>query len=275
MSHPISKSSFAVSAALFFALAGISAWGVVRPAPAHQPTAKPPAHSRAGAACPWLNPHLPIARRVAMLMRKMSLADELNMVAGHGMRPYVGNIAPIPALCIPAFTLEDGPNGVGDGLTKVTQLPSGASLAASFSRRLAFKYGQVVGAEQAAKGSNVDLGPTVNILRDPRWGREFESLSEDPFLAAQIDVAEIRGIQSQGTIAQVKHFAGYNQETNRNTPEDQAIVSARALHEIHFPAFRAAVQKAHVGSMMCSYATVNGAYSCQNSFLLTRVLRRE
>ncbi len=275
MSHSNAKSFFAVHTAWLFSLACMTAWGVTRPGPAHMPAARPPAHLRASAACPWLNPHLPIARRVAMLMRKMSLADELNMVAGHGMRPYVGNISPIPALCIPALTLEDGPNGVGDGLTGVTQLPSGASLAASFSRRLAFKYGQVIGAEQAAKGSDVDLGPTVNILRDPRWGREFESLSEDPFLAANIDVAEIRGIQSQGTIAQVKHFAAYNQETNRNTPLDQVTVSLRALHEIYFPAFRAAVRKAHVGSLMCSYATVNGEYSCQNPFLLTRVLRRE
>ena len=225
--------------------------------------------------CPWLNAHLPIAQRVALLMRKMTLADEIGVVEGHGVHPYVGDIAENAALCLPRIGLEDGPNGVGDGMTGVTQLPSGAALAATFSRTLAYQYGRVIGAEQATKGSSVDLGPTVNIDRDPRWGREFESLSEDPRLAGAIAAAEIRGIQSQGTIAQVKHFDAYNQETYRNTPEDDVLVSRRALHEIYMPAFRAAIRRGKVGSMMCSYATVNGHYSCQNHYLLTDVLRRE
>ena len=225
--------------------------------------------------CPWLDAHLPIAQRVALLMRKMTLADEIGVVEGHGVHPYVGDIAENAALCLPRIGLEDGPNGVGDGMTGVTQLPSGAALAATFSRTLAYQYGRVIGAEQATKGSSVDLGPTVNIDRDPRWGREFESLSEDPRLAGAIAAAEIRGIQSQGTIAQVKHFDAYNQETYRNTPEDDVLVSRRALHEIYMPAFRAAIRRGKVGSMMCSYATVNGHYSCQNHYLLTDVLRRE
>ena len=225
--------------------------------------------------CPWLNRHLPIARRVAMIMSKMTLADEIGLVEGHGMHPYVGDIVENTALCLPPMGLEDGPNGVGDGLTGVTQLPSGASLAATFSRSLAYRYGQVIGAEQAAKGAAVDLGPTVNIDRDPRWGREFESLSEDPRLAGALAAAEIRGIQSQGTIAQVKHFDAYNQETNRNTSKDQVIVSRRALEEIYMPAFRTAIRGGRVGSIMCSYATVNGHYSCQSHYLLTGVLRGE
>jgi len=115
----------------------------------------------------------------------------------------------------------------------------------------------------------------VNIDRDPRWGREFESLSEDPRLAGEIAAAEIRGIQREGTIAQVKHFDAYNQETYRNTSKDDVIVSRRALHEIYMPAFRTAIRHGKVGSMMCSYATVNGHYSCQNHYLLTDVLRRK
>ena len=225
--------------------------------------------------CPWLNPRLPIAQRVALILRKMTLADEIGIVEGHGVHPYVGDIKENAALCLPRIGLEDGPNGVGDGMTGVTQLPSGASLAATFSRNLAYQYGQVIGAEQAAKGSSVDLGPTVNIDRDPRWGREFESLSEDPHLAGVIAAAEIRGIQREGTIAQVKHFDAYNQETYRNTAKDDVLVSRRALHEIYMPAFRAAIRHGQVGSMMCSYATVNGHYSCQNPYLLTDVLRRE
>lgn len=225
--------------------------------------------------CPWLDSHLPVAKRVAMIMHKMTLADEINLVEGHGMHPYVGDIAENARLCLPEIGLEDGPNGVGDGMTGVTQLPSGASLAASFSRGLAYRYGRVIGAEQASKGAAVDLGPTVNIDRDPRWGREFESFSEDPELAARLGVAEIRGIQSQRTIAQVKHFAAYNQETYRTTPQDRVSVSERALQELYLPAFRAAIRRAKVGSIMCAYSTVNGYYSCENRALLTGVLRGE
>ena len=225
--------------------------------------------------CPWLDSHLSIAKRVAMIMHKMTVADEIKLVEGHGLHPYVGDIVKNARLCLPSIGLEDGPNGVGDGMTGVTQLPSGAALAATFSRSLAYQYGKVIGAEQAAKGSSVDLGPTVNLDRDPRWGREFESLSEDPVLTAQLGVAEIGGIQSQGTIAQVKHFVAYNQETNRNTPQDKVTVSQRALHELYLPAFRAAIRSGKVGSIMCAYSTVNGHYSCQNRDLLTGVLRGE
>ncbi len=260
---------------LLLAVIGAAVFSLAACGTAHAAQAKPAVPAGMPAGCPWLNPHLPIATRVAMIMRKMTIGEEIWLVAGHGTRPYVGNIAGIPALCIPPLGLEDGPNGVGDGLTLVTNLPSGASVAATFSRKLAYEYGQVIGAEQAAKGSAVDLGPTVNIDRDPRWGREFESLSEDPRLAADLGVAAIRGIQIQGTMAQVKHFDAYNQETYRNTPKDDVIVGQRALHEIYMPAFRAAIRKAKVGSIMCSYATVNGYYSCQNHYLLTGVLRDE
>ena len=237
--------------------------------------AAPPKPAGTVADCPWLNPHLPIAKRVAMLMKRMTVAQEISMVAGHGTKPYVGDTPAIPSLCIPSIGLEDGPNGVGDGMKDVTNLPAGTAVSATFSRKLAFEYGRVIGAEQAAKGSAVDLGPTVNIDRDPRWGREFESLSEDPTLAADIAVAEIRGIQSSGTMAQVKHFDAYNQETYRNTPENNVSVSGRALHELYMPAFRAAIRRAKVGSAMCAYSTVNGYYSCENHYLQTDALRDE
>ncbi len=261
------------AAALGMAVLTLAACGTR--ATKHPAPAKAPGSVGVAADCPWLNPHLPIATRVALIMRKMTIADEIALVEGHGVHPYVGDIPQNAALCLPSVGLEDGPNGVGDGLTGVTQLPSGASLAATFSRRLAYRYGQVIGAEQASKGTSVDLGPTVNIDRDPRWGREFESLSEDPHLAGRLAAAEIRGIQSQGTIAQVKHFDAYNQETNRNTNQDQVMVSQRALHEIYMPAFRTAIRDGRVGSLMCAYSIVNGHYSCQSHRLLTDVLRGE
>jgi beta-glucosidase len=205
----------------------------------------------------------------------MTLANEITMVEGQGTaQPYVFYMAAQPSLCIPAMGLEDGPLGVGDGLTGVTQLPSGASLAATFDTSLARRYGAVIGQEEWGKGAAVNLGPTVNILRDPRWGRSFEAFTEDPFLNAALAVSEIRGVQDQGEMSQVKHFAAYNQETNRNTPADDVIVSNRTLHEIYLPAFQQAVTRARVASVMCAYSVINGNFACQNPYLETQVLRQ-
>jgi beta-glucosidase len=219
-----------------------------------------------GGSCPWLDRSLPAGQRVGMVLSRMTLADKITLVSGSG------SVAAIPRLCLPAMELQDGPSGVGDGLTGVTQLPAAVSLAATWDRSLASAYGKVIGAEQRGKGKQVDLGPTVNIDRDPRWGRSFETYGEDPYLNAAMSVPEIEGVQSQGVMAQVKHFAVYNQETARNTPGDDAIVSERALHEIYLPAFWAATTRAKAASVMCSYATINGVGACQNQYLLGQTL---
>jgi beta-glucosidase len=225
------------------------------------------------ASCPWVSSRAPISVRVAQLMSQMSLADEITMVEGHGTtNPYVFYTPAIPALCIPAVGLEDGPAGVADGLTGVTQLPAGVALAASWDPSLAGQYGQVIGAEEYGKGASANLGPTVNIDRDPRWGRSFEAMSEDPFLNASLDVPEIGGVQSQDVESQVKHLAVYNQETYRNTPADNVIIDPRTEHEIYLPAFYAAVTSG-AASVMCSYAMINGNFACNNSELETTILR--
>ena len=115
-------------------------------------------------------------------------------------------------------------------------MPAAVSLAASFDPALARDYGQVVGAEERAKGAMVNLGPTVNIDRDPRWGRSFEAFTEDPDLNAAMAVADIDGVQSQDEMSQIKHLAVYNQETNRNTSADDAIVSQQWSSARHLPA---------------------------------------
>jgi beta-glucosidase len=231
--------------------------------------------SAADAACPWLNNSLSVSQRTSMLLAKMTLADKINMVTGAGTSsPYVFYITAIPSLCIPAMGQEDGPNGVGDGLTGVTQLPAGVSLAATFDPSLASQYGKVIGSEERGKGAMVNLGPTVNIDRDPRWGRSFEAFTEDPYLNSSLAVSEIDGVQSTGEMSQVKHFAVYNQETNRNTAADDAIVSDRAMHEIYFPAFQAATVQAKAASVMCSYSTINGEYACQNTYLYNTLDQR-
>src|SRR5215472_41037 len=225
--------------------------------------------------CPWLSRSLPVGQRVHLLLARMTLANKINMVTGAGSTgPYVFYISAIPGLCVPAIGEEDGPTGVGDGLTGVTQLPSAVSLAATFDTSLAGQYGQVVGAEERGKGAMVNLGPTVNIDRDPRWGRSFEAYTEDPFLNAAIATADIGGVQSRDEMAQVKHLAVYNQETNRNTQADNAIVSTRALQEIYLPAFYAATTKARASSVMCAYSTINGQAACQNQYLLQATLDR-
>ena len=228
------------------------------------------------ASCPWLNQSLTIQQRVSLLMAQMTLADKINMVTGAGTsEPYVFYISAIPSLCVPAIGEEDGPLGVGDGLTGVTQMPSAVSLASSFDPSLAYQYGQVVGSEERAKGAMIDLGPTVNIDRDPRWGRSFEAYTEDPYLNSALAVADVDGVQSTGEMAQIKHFAVYNQETNRNAPADDAIVSTRAEQEIYLPAFYAGTTEAHAASVMCAYSYINGQAACQNQYLLQTTLDQD
>ena len=253
------------------AIAGVLA--LMLPLALASPAAAARDSAGASPACPWLDRSLPVSQRVSMLLSAMTLADKINMVTGAGTsEPYVFYIPAIPALCVPAIGEEDGPVGVGDGLTGVTQLPAAVSLAATFDPSLASAYGKVIGAEELGKGAMVNLGPTVNIDRDPRWGRSFEAYTEDPFLNAATTVAEIDGVQSTGEMSQVKHYAVYNQETNRNTPADDAIVSTQALHEIYLPAFWAATQQARASSVMCSYSTINGQAACQNQYLLRTTL---
>jgi beta-glucosidase len=241
--------------------------------------AKSPADT---AACPWVSSHASIGRRVAQLMSSMTVSDEDFLVEGHGTtnegpnpspNPYVFWMPGIASLCIPKLGEEDGPAGVADGLTGVTQLPAGVALAATWDPSLARAYGQVVGSEEAGKGADVNLGPTINIDRDPRWGRSFEAFTEDPFLNSALGVAEIDGVQSTGEMSQVKHFAVYNQETNRNSDNDDVIISKRTMQEIYLPAFQAAVAQSKAASVMCSYAVINGDYACQNDYLENKVLR--
>lgn len=200
-----------------------------------------------------------------MVVARMTLSQLDTMV--HRIHGLHGTTAAIPSLCVPALTFLDGSEGVADSLTGATQLPAAVSAAATWDRATVRQFGEVIGNEIAGKGFDVDLGPTVNIVRDPRWGRAFESYGEDPYLSGQIASADIEGVQSQGTIAMVKHFALYNQETFRNTPADDVIVSDQVAHEIYLPAFQAAIQQGGAGAVMCSYSTINGVPACQDPYL--------
>lgn len=246
------------------------------PAPAAAPKAPGP--------CPWLDSSLPSGRRAAMLMSAMTPIQEADLLhlywGGSAANPYEGLSPAIPSLCIPAITEQDGSAGVGSGWRTavgqfggVTQLPAPIADAAAFDPSLARSYGRVVGSEDAAVGVDMALAPTINIERDPLWGRAYESLGEDPFLTASLAVPLIDGIQSQRVVAVVKHYAAYNQETARGTVRDNVTVSDRALHEIYLPAWSSAVQQAHPGGVMCAYDLINGVPSCQDSALLVDQLR--
>ncbi|WP_371477330.1 glycoside hydrolase family 3 C-terminal domain-containing protein [Kitasatospora sp. NBC_00315] len=222
---------------------------------------------------PWTNAAQTPAQRADELLAAMTQAEKLTMLHGGPSCGYAGCVPANTRLGIPALHLQDGPVGAGDGWTGVTQLAAPVAGAASWDPALMQSYGQVLGSEQWAKGTNVVLAPTINIVRDPRWGRAFESLGEDPYLAGQLGAADILGIQSQGPMAQVKHLAVYNQETNRNTTADNAVVSDRAEREIYLPAFEAAVKQGQAASVMCSYSAVNGPFACENGPLQNSVLK--
>jgi len=279
--------AFGTAAALWLMTLGLAACAS-GPGAAHPPAASPrpgtpgaaaAAHGTPAApdtaACPWVGSTAPIPARVALVLSAMTLDEKIAMVHGVRGSAYVGHIPAIPRLCIPALELEDGPAGVADGMTGVTQLPAPVALAASWDASLARSYGAVVGAEERGKGANVNLGPTINIVRDPRWGRAFEAYGEDPYLAGRMGVAYIQGVQAQGVLAQVKHWVAYNQETYRNSPADDVIISRRALREIYMPAFGAAIEEAGASSVMCAYSTVNGAYACEDAFTQDTVLKRQ
>ncbi len=223
-----------------------------------------------------LEPMKQAQQQAEAMANRMTLSQDLTLM--HGVSPEatpdgtVGATAAIPSLGIPAVNQQDGPAGVGDGVTGVTQLPAPVDLAATWDDSLASCYGKVIGTEQRDKGVEEDYGPTINIDRVPEWGRSFEAFTEDPYLDGDLAAAEVNGIQSQGEMAEVKHFAVYNQETNRNTPEDDAIVSEQAIQEIYTTAWQTVIEKSNPAAIMCAYSTINNQYACQNSYLLHDVL---
>jgi beta-glucosidase len=216
---------------------------------------------------PWLNAHQTPQSRAGELLAAMTLADKVNMLHGTDTSqspiPTVGFIPAIPRLGVPAITMTDGPAGVRDGVDKSTELPSPSAEAASFDTSVAKLYGTVLGTDAKDLGQDQVFGPGMNIQRVPVNGRDFEYYSEDPYLSGTMGGADVRGIQSQGVIATIKHYVGNNQETNRMTVSDQ--VDDRTLHEIYEKNFGIAVADGDPGSVMCSYNQLNDQFSCDNS----------
>ena len=215
--------------------------------------------------------------RARRIVSQMTLQEKILELHGVGDQQHRRYVPPIPRLGIPALVVANGPAGVGPAdepqQKPATALPAPIALAASWDVSLARQYGVIIGREAKDLGDGLLEGPDVNIARVPQNGRTFEAFGEDPWLVSRMAVAEIEGIQSQGEIANVKHYAANNQETDRFDINE--IIGERALREIYLPAFEASVKEAHVASVMAAYNKVNGTFCCENDWLLNQVLKRE
>ena len=211
--------------------------------------------------------------RVDKLLSQMTLEEKLKLIHGTHEDPAVyqgqaGYLGGIPRLNIPGLRFADGPPGV---LTRHPSQGETATMgvAATFSRKTAEENGLVIGREDRALGIDVSLQPFVNIDRDLDFGRGYNTFGEDPFLTSEMGVAEVKGIQSQHVMAQIKHYVAYDSESGNIFVDDQT------LHEVYVAPFEAAIRRADVSSIMCSYNRVNGTFACGNESTLTKILRDE
>jgi beta-glucosidase len=216
-----------------------------------------------------------VAQQVAHLLGQLSLADKIDLVSGRLAVTDAGAVPTMPA-GLPVLALADGPAGVRVANPtladhRATALPAPIALAATWSPELARRYGAVLGAEAAATGHNIFLGPAVDIARVPQGGRTFESFGEDPLLQARLVAAEIQALQAHAVVACVKHFLANNQEYQRGTVD--VAVDERTLQEIYLPPFAAAVHEGRAGAVMASYNKINGVHACENRTVLTEILR--
>jgi len=210
--------------------------------------------------------------RVASIVANMTLDEKLGLLHG-STSDYTGATTAVDRLSVPRLLMNDGPQGFRTSAAlagTTTAFPSGLAIAATFDVKQAAAWGDAMGEEFAGKGANVQLGPGLNVARVPLNGRNFEYLSgEDPHLGATLVAAVVPEIQKHGVIANVKHFIGNNQETDRLGGD--MVIQERALHELYLPPFEAAAE-AGVLSAMCSYnrLTVNGvtAWACEHPYSL-------
>lgn len=206
-------------------------------------------------------------KRARDLVEQMTLDEKLSFI--HGDKRF--NLFPVERLGIPAIFLADGPQGLRITGDRATLYPSGVLGAASWNRDIMYRYGKAIGSDARARGVDILLAPGVNIYRSPLNGRNFEYFGEDPYLAAEIAVNYIKGVQDNGVIATVKHFCANNQEWERfHTSSD---IDERTLHELYFPPFRKAVQEGEVGAIMTSYNLLNGVHTSENPWLNIEILR--
>ena len=217
---------------------------------------------------------------VDRLLTELTLAEKAALTSGSSFWYTV----PVERLGIPRIMVSDGPHGLraqpgeGDhvgigGSLPATCFPTASAVASAWNPQLLYRIGEALAQEARACNLSVILGPGINMKRSPLCGRNFEYFSEDPFLAGELAVGIVDGIQSRGVGTSVKHYAANNQETDRLRVDAQ--VDERALREIYLPAFERVVTASQPWTMMCAYNKVNGQSASENSWLLTTVLREE
>ena len=220
-------------------------------------------------------------KRIEKLIKKMTLEEKVGLL--HGNSKFY--VAGVERLGIPEWSLSDGPHGVRAEINRhdwayagwtndsASYFPTGTACAAAWNPELAYRRGEVLGEEARWRKKDVLLGPGVNIIRSPLCGRNFEYMSEDPYMNSVLAVAYIKGLQSRDVACSVKHFAVNNQETNRTTVDVEC--SERALREIYLPAFKAAVQEGGALTVMAAYNKFRGEFCAENNYLVRKILRNE
>lgn len=238
----------------------------------------------------WMDRKLSPDKRAEMVIEQMTLDEKISLVHGAGMvgfgpasdpsivrstSGFGGFVPGIERLGIPDLNMADLVSGVTGGAKRgrySTPLPSALSLASSWDPKLAYQHGALAGREARDQGYNMALGPGVNLMREPRNGRNFEYQGEDPILAGKMASQFIQGVQSQGIIGNIKHFALNDQETGRSY--GSANIDRRSMRETDLLAFEIAVKEAKPGTVMCAYNRINGEHACENSYTLNEVLKK-
>lgn len=209
-----------------------------------------------------------VEQRVTALISRLSLEEKLTLLGG---QPQRGATFPVERVGIPELKMSDGPMGVHWWCSHATAYPALFCAAAAWDRELWLRLGKSLGRDARARGVHILLAPGVNLYRSPLCGRNFEYAGEDPYLAAQTAVGFIRGVQSEGVSATVKHFAVNFQEYDRHHVSSD--VDERTLFELYLPAFEAAVTEGGVGALMTAYNLINGVHCSEDALLLTDILK--
>src|SRR6267143_3898039 len=237
---------------------------------------------------PWMTRNLSPDERAELVLKELTLDEKITFIHGNGMpgwgepRPnaYLGNggagfVLGVPRLGIPMIQISDAAYGVrnsGENGRYATALPANIAAAASWDTPAACDYGSLIGRELRAQGYNMTLGGGVNLTREPRNGRTFEYMGEDPILAGTLVGNRMKCEQAQHVLGDIKHYAVNDQESGRN--EVDSVIGKRALRESDLLAFEIAIGIANPGAVMCSYNSVNGDFACENRYLLTDVLKK-
>jgi len=231
---------------------------------------------------PWMNTALSPDDRAALLLEAMTVEEKVELMTGdQGDAPVAFYNAGIERLGIPELRMADATGGIGargwllpDTADTATQMPVDLALAATWDPQRARDYAGVVADEAKQTGHQLLLGPNSDPTRNPFWGRQAESASEDPELNSAMVVPYVQSVQERDIIADLKHYAAYTQETFRGTGQN-VLTDERTLREVHTAAYEAAIRDADLGSVMCSFNKVNGVYACESPLLLNEILREQ